>query len=115
MDFVGQAMNFMETAAEIDNRYKEMFESISNSFYLLEDTASALRNELDLLEFDPHRLDEIETRLNEINQLKRKYGFTVGDILEYLEKIKKNQSQSSTETAGLNSSKRNGHPLGKKS
>ncbi|RWR15077.1 DNA repair protein RecN [Siminovitchia fortis] len=88
LDFVGQAMNFMETAAEIDNRYKEMFESISNSFYLLEDTASALRNELDLLEFDPHRLDEIETRLNEINQLKRKYGFTVGDILEYLEKIK---------------------------
>ncbi|GIN96410.1 DNA repair protein RecN [Siminovitchia terrae] len=88
LDFVGQAMSVLETAAEIDNTYKDMFESISNSFYLLEDTARALRNELDLLEFDPQRLNEIEIRLNEINQLKRKYGFTVEDILDYLEKIK---------------------------
>jgi len=40
------------------------------------------------LEFDPMRLNEIESRLNEINQLKRKYGITVQDILNYLEKIK---------------------------
>ncbi|GIN19944.1 MAG TPA: DNA repair protein RecN [Bacillus bacterium] len=88
LDFVGQAMGVLEAAAEIDNRYQEMFEAVSNSFYLLEDTARAIRNELDLLEFDPHRLNEIEMRLNEINQLKRKYGFTVGDILDYLDKIK---------------------------
>lgn len=88
LDFVGQAMSFMETASEIDNSYKEVFESISNSFYMLEDAARTLRNDLDLLEFDPHRLNDIEMRLSEISQLKRKYGLTVKDILDYLEKIK---------------------------
>lgn len=88
LDFVGRAMSFMETAAEIDQKYSEVLDSISSSFYMLEDTARTLRNELDLLEFNPHRLNEIETRLNEINQLKRKYGQSVEDILNYLEKIK---------------------------
>src|SRR5690606_15068050 len=46
-----------------------------------------LRNELDSLEYDPERLNEIEARINEINQLKRKYGSTVEEILEYSSKI----------------------------
>ena len=33
------------------------------------------------------RLNEIENRLNEINQLKRKYGNTISGILEYGAKI----------------------------
>ena len=40
-----------------------------------------------ILEYDPQRLNEIEDRLNEINQLKRKYGKTIEEILEYAAKI----------------------------
>lgn len=58
-----------------------MSESVSNSYYLLEDATFQMRNMLDELEFDPERLNYIETRLNEIKQLKRKYGATVEDIL----------------------------------
>lgn len=42
---------------------------------------------LDELEYDPERLDYIESRLNEIKQLKRKYGATVEDIQAYSAKI----------------------------
>ena len=42
---------------------------------------------MDQLEFDPQRLNEIEERLNEINQLKRKYGKTITEIVEYAAKI----------------------------
>ena len=64
-----------------------MSDSVSNSFYLLEDVTRTLRNELDMLEFDPERLNEIDDRLNEINGLKRKYGKTIEEILEYSAKI----------------------------
>ncbi|MFJ5715602.1 DNA repair protein RecN [Neobacillus sp. NPDC093127] len=87
LDWIGMVMGYLEDAAALDSNYKEIFESVSNSFYLLEDAASSLRNELDALEYDPERLNEIENRLNEINQLKRKYGKTIDEIVEYAAKI----------------------------
>ncbi|ALC89999.1 DNA recombination protein RecN [Bacillus sp. FJAT-18017] len=88
LDWAGEAMGSLEDAAALDTEYKEMAESVSNSYYALEDTASTLRNSLDTLEYDPQRLSEIEDRLTEINQLKRKYGRTIEEILAYQEKIK---------------------------
>ena len=87
LDYVGHVMGHLESAASIDEKFKPMLESVTNSYYLLEDVIGSLRHEVSLLEFDPARLDEIETRLNEINQLKRKYGSSVEEILEYSSKI----------------------------
>ncbi|EKN63608.1 DNA repair protein RecN [Neobacillus bataviensis LMG 21833] len=87
LDWVGMTMGYLEDAAALDSAYKEIFESVSNSFYQLEDAARSLRNELDALEYDPGRLNEIEDRLNEINQLKRKYGKTINEIMEYAAKV----------------------------
>ncbi|MDN3016576.1 DNA repair protein RecN [Paenibacillus sp. BSR1-1] len=87
LDWISLVMGHLEDAASLDNAYKEIYESVSNSFYQLEDAARSLRNELDVLEFDPQRLNEIEDRLNEINQLKRKYGKNINEIVEYAAKI----------------------------
>ncbi|WP_409270596.1 DNA repair protein RecN [Neobacillus sp. SCS-31] len=87
LDWAGEAMGLLEGAAALDPSYKDTFEAISNSYYMLEDAASTLRNRLELLEYDPERLNEIEARLTEINQLKRKYGKTIPEILSYAEKI----------------------------
>lgn len=87
LDWISLAMNHLEEAASIDGNYQEAAESVSNSFYLLEEVMRTLRSELDELEFNPERLNEIESRLNEINQLKRKYGHTIEAILEYGAKI----------------------------
>ncbi|HZG72077.1 MAG TPA: DNA repair protein RecN [Chondromyces sp.] len=83
LDWVGLVMSHIETAAELDPQYSPLFESISNSFYMLEEAARQISMEIDGLEFDPGRLNEIELRLNEINQLKRKYGATIEEIIEY--------------------------------
>ncbi|WP_144476414.1 DNA repair protein RecN [Cytobacillus oceanisediminis] len=87
LDWIGMAMDNLQTAAELDPEYKTVAESVANSFYMLEDAARTIRNDLDSLEYDPQRLLEIEDRLNEINQLKRKYGKTIEEILEYASKI----------------------------
>ncbi|WP_374717819.1 DNA repair protein RecN [Neobacillus sp.] len=87
LDWLGMAMGHLENAASLDSTYKDLYEAVSNCYYQLEDAGRAIRNEMEVLEFDPERLNEIEDRLNEINQLKRKYGKTIHEILEYAAKI----------------------------
>nr|WP_295972323.1 DNA repair protein RecN [uncultured Bacillus sp.] len=87
LDWLGLVMNNLEEASALNPDYKELAEAVSNSYYILEDAAHTLRSELDQLEFDPQRLNAIEERLNEINQLKRKYGSSISSILEYGAKI----------------------------
>ena len=87
LDWISLVMGEMETAAELNSEYKDMAEAVSNSYYMLEEVAGSLRSQLDNLEYDPQRINEIEARLNEINGLKRKYGQTISGILEYGAKI----------------------------
>lgn len=87
LDWISLVMDNLQNAAELDTSFKPVAESVANSFYILEDAARTIRNEMDSLEYDPQRLNDIEERLNEINQLKRKYGKTIEEILEYASKI----------------------------
>ena len=83
LDWLSMAMGHMDDVAEYEEEAKPLAETVSSSYYLLEETSLSIRNALDRLEFDPERLNMIESRLNEINVLKRKYGKTVEEILEY--------------------------------
>ena len=76
-------MNNLEEAAGLDEGLKNSSETVSNSYFLLEDAMSTIRDQLDSLDYDTERVEFIESRLNEINQLKRKYGRTIEEILEY--------------------------------
>ncbi|GAA3322190.1 hypothetical protein GCM10020331_041060 [Ectobacillus funiculus] len=66
------AMGQVEGITDIDTSLKEQYDTIANSYYLLEEAAYALREKLDMMEYDPQRLDYIETRLNEIRTLKKR-------------------------------------------
>ena len=83
LDWVGNAMTELERIENLDEEYQQLSDTVKNAFYLLEDAKSSVRSQLDMLEYEPERLHDIETRLNEINHLKRKYGKTIDKILEY--------------------------------
>ncbi|MBC1983628.1 DNA repair protein RecN [Listeria booriae] len=87
LEFVSEAMRYVGAASDILPEFKTLSESVASSFYLLEESAMQIRQELDKLEFQPDELDTIESRLNELNQLKRKYGKTVEAIIHYNEEI----------------------------
>ena len=89
LDWLGVGVNGLESAADINEEFKALHESTANSFYVLEDTVRDVSSLLDTLEFNPERLNEIQSRLNEISQLKRKYGSTIDEILQYGESIAK--------------------------
>lgn len=113
LDWVGMASAQLEDISDINEPLKKMSESVSNSYYLLEDATFQMRNMLDELEFDPERLNYIETRLNEIKQLKRKYGATVEDILEYASKIEEEIDQIENRDSHLQSLKKELDSVGK--
>ncbi|PZF89576.1 DNA repair protein RecN [Listeria ivanovii] len=87
LEFIGEAMRQMDSAASIHTDYKAVSEAISSSYYMLEDSMSQIRQSLDQLEFQPEELNQIESRLNDLNQLKRKYGKTIEDIIHYEQEI----------------------------
>ncbi|KOS68117.1 DNA recombination protein RecN [Lysinibacillus contaminans] len=88
LDWIGTAMGAIDDVAAIDEHFKETSEAVTTAFYALQDAAYQIKNILDELEFDPARLNEVEQRLALMQNLKRKYGSTVKEILAYHEKIK---------------------------
>ena len=56
--------------------------------YEAEDIAESLRDQREALEFYPGELDELEGRLDQLHRLKKKYGGSVGEILDYLERCR---------------------------
>ena len=69
--------------------YEEYAEKLRDSLAGVEDVAEEVLASLDDFDSDPTvTLNEIESRLDKISKLKRKYGFTVKDILEFRDKAK---------------------------
>lgn len=62
---------------------------MTNLFYQLEEMSFDLRDYKDSMYYDEDRLNEIESRLAELNRLKKKYGATVEEMLQYQTKISK--------------------------
>lgn len=87
LDWAGMAVSNVEEATEIDTDLRELSESISSAYYMMEEATFTLRDKADSMAFDPERLNEVENRLDELNKLKRKYGDSVEEILVYASKI----------------------------
>ena len=66
-----------------------LHEKVADLMYQVQDAAEEVRDARDELSYSAGELDEIESRLDVIHRLRRKYGTTCADILEYLEKAKK--------------------------
>ncbi|PBB05067.1 MULTISPECIES: DNA repair protein RecN [Salimicrobium] len=87
MDWVSHAMMSLEATSDYDENYQKMSDELSNAYYVVEELTFRLSTEMEALEFDPERLNEIEERLDEINRLKRKYGQSVEEMLEHKNKV----------------------------
>lgn len=99
LDHIGEAMQTMQGIEDIDDEYHEISEIITNSFYALQEATKDISRQVDLLEYDEARLNEIEQRLELIHQLERKYGPDISAMLMYLEKIKHEYTEMKTVSA----------------
>jgi len=70
-----------------------LVEQLQSAYYAAEDGAYQLRDYKENIEFNPQRLAEIEQRLDVLHSLKRKYGETIEDILNYRDRIQTETEQ----------------------
>ncbi|MBP2078239.1 DNA repair protein RecN [Oceanobacillus polygoni] len=101
LDWLNQVQLSMQENSKYDDFIAEKSEEFSNHYFALEELTYELRNHIDTLQFDPERLNEIESRLDEINRLKRKYGNTVNEIIKYMATIEEEIEQITNKDSHL--------------
>ncbi len=85
-DNLNEALNELHSIEKLDTRYEAICGKLQDLSYQLEDVIENIRSERDNTEYNPELLEEVEERLDLIFKLKRKYGNSIRDILEYCEK-----------------------------
>ena len=86
MDLIGQVSKDLSQLEQLDPSLRQNLESVDALMHQVDELARALRSYRDDIEYSPDRLYELEERLDLINRLKRKYGSTIGEILDFGER-----------------------------
>ncbi len=84
LEALNSAVNIISRLVELDPSLKPELAMLEGVLPEVEEAARSIRNYSDNMEFDADRLAEIEERLELIRNLKRKYGQSIPDILDYL-------------------------------
>ncbi len=77
----------LDKAAGIDSGLAPSAETLADTAIRIADVAEQLRSYTDGISFDERRLEEIDTRLDQLTRLKRKYGGTLDAVLAHKESI----------------------------
>jgi len=88
-DLLGRVEVLIEEVAGYDERLKELLNLIREAYSLIEEGATTLGSYVSDIEFNPQRLEEVESRLYLISRLKQKYGGSIEEILAYRDKIER--------------------------
>ena len=81
------AIKYMEKISDVDKKYENIAKSLKNIYYDIQEIARDISEYKEEIEFNETDRNEIEQRLDLIYSLKRKYGNSIKEILEYMEKL----------------------------
>lgn len=87
-DRLYELSNHLQTIDDIiPGKFKKLKEDIDQFYYTLEDAKHELYDEMTNTEFDEQLLNELESRMNLLNNLKRKYGKNIDELITYQSKL----------------------------
>ena len=87
VDLIGNAVKELSLISQYDKALSDYNTDIERIMYELQDISREIRNYKENINFEPYELEQIESRVDEINNLRRKYGDSIEDIFNYYEKI----------------------------
>ncbi len=82
-----EALKSLKDLCMVDSSLNSVCEMLESAVYQVEEAARDVRSYSAKLEPDPARLEEIENRLNRIKNLKKKYGDSIDEILDYRKQV----------------------------
>jgi len=89
---LGRAKRNLEQLSDLSESYSELSEKIESVLYEIEEISYSVDNSIGDVEINDSKLEKIVERIDKINKLKRKYGSTITEILEFKNKIEKDLS-----------------------
>ena len=89
IDIISNSIRNLEKIENFDNKYQETANNLKSAYYELQEVSRDITNYKDEVDFDEEEQKEIEERLDLIFSLKRKYGNSIKEILQYKEEVEK--------------------------
>lgn len=96
MDELAHIRKSFDQVAQVDPDAAELAEELSSYAYQAEDFIARLRSYRDSLDSDPLRLEQVTERIDLLGQLKRKYGRSLEEVLDYCRAAEQELSQIET-------------------
>ncbi|MCI5498289.1 MAG: DNA repair protein RecN [Clostridiales bacterium] len=90
---LAEAGSELSRVADFSGELAQLSETVSELRYTAEDAAERLRDLRETFDFSPKELDEVEGRLDQLHRLKKKYGASVQEMLDYLARSKEELDQ----------------------
>ena len=86
---LAQAEHALGRLARFSDRFASLHDRVTDLMYQVRDIAEETKDARDDLSYSADELEQIESRLDIIHRLRKKYGATCHDILDYLDKARK--------------------------
>ena len=93
VDAINTAIRALEKIEDLDQKYSKNLNSLKSAYYDIQEIARDISGLRDDVYFDEEERQELETRLDLIFSLKRKYGNTIEEILKYKEEVEEQINQ----------------------
>lgn len=87
---LAEAEHALARLSRFSDSFAAFHERVTDLMYQVRDVAEEVKDARDDLSYSADELEQIEERLDIIHRLRRKYGSNCAEILEYLEKARKN-------------------------
>lgn len=87
IDAVSSAIKSLEKIEEFDEKYAVSLNILKSIYYELQEAGREINGYSEDMSFEEEDIEEIETRLDFIYSLKRKYGNSIDEILSYKEEV----------------------------
>lgn len=93
IDSIANAVRALEKIEDLDEKYEEKLNNLKSIYYDLQELSRDINEFKDDIEFDEEQRQNVEQRLDMIFSLKRKYGNSIEEILNYAYRVEEEINQ----------------------
>ena len=83
-----RAQDAIGAVRHLDDGYAALYQRLEALYSEAYDVAATVEDRRESFDFSPNELDEVESRMDQLYRLKKKYGPSVEDMLAYLERCR---------------------------
>jgi DNA repair protein RecN (Recombination protein N) len=90
LDRLYELNKILQKLSEYQAQYKEAHDKLDDSYYAINDILETLKKQLENIDYDPSRLNELQERDADLSSLKRKYKKSLPELIAYRDELENN-------------------------